>query len=154
MFDKFGQHMPLNRQSTRFKCEGIDLSTQTLADQVGHVTFAVKPLFGMIEAHVFQAERLHGDDTTIPILARGKCTTGRIWLYVRDDQPFAGTALPAAVFYASRDQRDEHPQRHLADFSGILQADRYNGFNPLFERTKKQMSATRLPVCPCAPQVL
>ena len=68
MFDKFGQHMPLNRQSTRFKCEGIDLSTQTLADQVGRVTFAVKPLFDMIEAHVFQAERLHGDDTTIPIL--------------------------------------------------------------------------------------
>jgi transposase len=142
MFDKFGQHMPLNRQSTRFKCEGIDLSTQTLADQVGHVTFAVKPLFDMIEAHVFQAERLHGDDTTIPILARGKCTTGRIWVYVRDDRPFAGTAPPAAVFYASRDRRGEHPRRHLADFSGILQADCYNGFNPLFDRTKRQMPAT------------
>jgi hypothetical protein len=142
MFNKFGQHMPLNRQSTRFKCEGIDLSTQTLADQVGHVTFAVKPLFDMIEAHVFQAGRLHGDDTTIPILARGKCTTGRIWVYVRDDQPFAGTAPPAAVFYASSDRRGEHPQRHLAEFSGILQADCYNGFNPLFDRTKKQMPAT------------
>jgi transposase len=89
MFDKFGQHIPLNRQSTRFKCEGIDLSTQTLADQVGHVTFAVKPLFDLIEAHVFEADRLHGDDTTIPILAKGKCTAGRIWVYVRDDQPFA-----------------------------------------------------------------
>lgn len=142
MLDKFGQHIPLNRQSTRFKCEGIDLSTQTLADQVGHVTFAVKPLFDLIEAHVFEADRLHGDDTTIPILAKGKCTTGRIWVYVRDDQPFAGPAPPAAVFYASSDWRGEHPQRHLAEFSGILQADCYNGFNPQFHRTKKQMPAT------------
>jgi transposase len=142
VFDKFGQHMPLNRQSTRFRCEGIDLSTQTLADQVGHVTFALKPVFDLIETHVFEAERLHGDDTTIPILAKGKCTTGRIWTYVRDDQPFGGPEPPAAVFYASSDRRGEHPQRHLAEFSGILQADCYNGFNPLFDRTKKQMPAT------------
>jgi transposase len=142
VFDKFGQHIPLNRQSTRFKCEGIDLSTQTLADQVGHVSFALKPLFDLIEAHVFAAERLHGDDTTIPILAKGQCTTGRIWTYVRDDQPFGGPAPPAAVFYASSDRRGAHPQTHLAEFGGILQADCYNGFNPLFDRTKKQMPVT------------
>lgn len=142
VFDKFGQHIPLNRQSTRFKCERIDLSTQTLADQVGHVAFALKPVFDLIETHVFEAERLHGDDTTIPILAKGHCTTGRIWVYVRDDRPFAGPAPPAAVFYASSDRRGEHPQKHLADFSGILQADCYNGFNPLFDRTRRQMPAT------------
>jgi len=79
VFDKFGQHIPLNRQSTRFHWEGIDLSTQTLADQVGHVSAALQPIFALIEAHVFDAERLHGDDTTIPILAKGQCTTGRIW---------------------------------------------------------------------------
>ncbi len=84
LVDKFNQHQPLNRQSTRFRCEGIDLSTQTLADQVGHGTFAVMPFFDLIESHVFAAERLHGDDTTIRILAKGKCTTGRIWTYVRD----------------------------------------------------------------------
>src|SRR5215216_2987935 len=74
LFDKFGMHIPLNRQSVRFQCEGIALSTQTLADQVGHVTFAVMPLFHLIERHVLAAERLHGDDTTIRILAKGKCT--------------------------------------------------------------------------------
>jgi transposase len=142
VFDKFGQHIPLNRQSTRFKCEGIELSTQTLADQVGNVTAVVLPLFDLIETHVFQAERLHGDDTTIPILAKGQCTTGRIWTYVRDDKPFAGPAPPAAVFYATSNRRGEHPQRHLAEFGGILQADCYNGFNPLFDRTKKQMPVT------------
>ena len=105
LFDKFGMHIPLNRQSARFKCEGIDLPLSTLADQVGHGTFAVMPLFHLIERHVLAAERLHGDDTTIRILAKGKCTTGRIWTYVRDDRPFAGPSPPAAVYYGSSDRR-------------------------------------------------
>lgn len=82
LFDKFGMHIPLNRQSARFKAEGIDLPLSTLADLVGHGTFAVMPLFHLIERHVLAAERLHGDDTTIRILAKGTCKTGRIWTYV------------------------------------------------------------------------
>ncbi|MCI1002581.1 IS66 family transposase [Ochrobactrum sp. C6C9] len=130
VFDKFGMHSPLNRQSTRFKCEGIDLSTSTLADQVGYATAALMPLFDLIEKHAFAAERLHGDDTTIPIQAKGKCVTGRIWSYVRDDQPFGGAAAPAAVYYASSDRKGEHPQKHLTRYGGILQTDCYNGFEP------------------------
>ena len=142
LFDKFGMHTPLNRQSARFTCEGIDLSLSTLADQVGHGTFAVMPLFHLIERHVLAAERLHGDDTTIRILAKGKCTTGRIWTYVRDDRPFAGQAPPAAVYYASGDRRGEHPQKHLAAFAGILQADCCNGFEPLFDPKAKVLPIT------------
>jgi transposase len=142
LFDKFGMHTPLNRQSVRFKCEGIDLSLSTLADQVGHGTFAVMPLFHLIEGHVLAAERLHGDDTTIRILAKGKCMTGRIWGYVRDDRPFAGREPPAAVYYASGDRRGEHPQKHLAKFAGILQADCYNGFEPLFDPKMKALPIT------------
>ena len=142
LFDKFGMHIPLNRQSVRFKAERIDLPLSTLADQVGHGTFAVMPLFQLIERHVLSAERLHGDDTTIRILAKGKCTTGRIWTYVRDDRPFGGPAPPAAVYYASSDRRGEHPQKHLAAFTGILQADCYNGFEPLFDPQKKVMPIT------------
>ena len=78
------------------------------------------PVFHLIERHVLSAERLHGDDTTIPILAKSKCTTGRIWSYVRDDRPFGG-APAAAVYYASSDRRGEHPQKHLAGYGGILQ---------------------------------
>lgn len=136
LFDKFGMHIPLNRQSVRFKAERVDLPLSTLADQVGHGTFAVMPVFQLIERHVLSAERLHGDDTTIRILAKGKCTTGRIWTYVRDDRPYGGPAA-AAVYYASSDRRGEHPQEHLAAFAGILQADCYNGFEPLFDPQKK-----------------
>ena len=133
LFDKFAQHIPLNRQSQRFKCEGIDLGISTLADQVGAGVFAAMPLYHLIEAHVLAAERLHGDDTTVPILAKGKTITGRIWTYVRDDRPFGGIAPPAALYYASRDRRGEHPVEHLEGFTGILQADAYGGFNALYD---------------------
>ena len=142
LFDKFGMHIPAQPPGCALQVRGIDLSLSTLADQVGHGTFAVMPLFHLIERHVLAADRLHGDDTTIRILAKGKCTTGRIWTYVRDDRPFAGPAPPAAVYYASSDRRGEHPQKHLATFAGILQADCYNGFEPLFDPQKKALPIT------------
>jgi transposase len=132
MFEKFGQHQPLNRQSERYRREGIDLSLSTLADQVGACTTVLQPLHALIEAHVLAADRLHGDDTNIRILAKGKTIRGHIWTYVRDDRPFGSRAPPAALYYASRDRRHEHPVRHLRDFAGILQADAYNGYNELY----------------------
>jgi transposase len=114
LFEKFGQHQPLNRQAERYAREGVPLSLSTLADQVGACTAVLMPLFRRIEAHVLAAERLHGDDTTVPVLAKGKTDTARLWVYVRDDKPFAGPAPPAAVFYYSRDRGGEHPQAHLA----------------------------------------
>ena len=136
LFEKFGQHQPLNRQSERYAREGIDLSVSTLADQVGACAMVLQPLHALIEAHVLAAERLHGDDTTVPILAKGKTVKGRIWTYVRDDRPFGGRDPPAALYYASRDRRHEHPVRHLRDFAGILQADAYDGYNELYEPSR------------------
>ena len=133
LFEKFGQHQPLNRQAERYAKEGVPISLSTLADQVGGCTVALMPLFKRIEAHVLNAERLHGDDTTVPVLAKGKTDTGRIWVYVRDDKPFGGPAPPAAVFYYSRDRAGEHPQAHLASYTGIFQADAYSGYGKLYE---------------------
>ena len=133
LFEKYGQHQPLNRQSERYAREGIDLSLSTLADQVGACVPALRPLHGLIERHVLAAERLHGDDTTVPILAKGKTVTGRVWVYVRDDRPFDGPAPPAALFYASRDRTADHPERHLTGYGGILQADAYSGYGRLYD---------------------
>jgi transposase len=87
MFEKFGQHQPLNRQAERYAREGVPLSLSTLADQVGACTAALMPLFNRLRRHVMAAERLHGDDTTVPVLARGKTDIARAWVYVRDDRP-------------------------------------------------------------------
>ena len=133
MFEKFGQHQPLNRQAERYAREGVELSLSTLADQVGACCTVLDPLFKRIEAHTFAAARLHGDDTTVPVLAKGKTDIARCWVYVRDDRPFGGTAPPAAVFYYSHDRKGEHPQAHLANYTGILQADAYGGYGKLYE---------------------
>ena len=132
LFEKFGQHQPLNRQADRYGREGVSLSLSTLADQVGAGCAALEPLLQRLEAHVFAADRLHADDTTVPVLARGKTNTGRCWTYVRDDRSFGGDAAPAAMFYYSRDRGGEHPQRHLANYAGLLQADAYGGYGQLY----------------------
>jgi len=93
---------------------------------------ALEPMLRLVEAHVLAAERLHGDDTTVPVLAKGKTDTGRCWVYVRDDTPFGGTAPPAAIFYYSRDRKGEHPQRHLASYAGLFQADAFDGYRQLY----------------------
>jgi len=133
LFEKFGQHQPLNRQAERYGREGVPFSVSTLADQVGAGCAALDPLLERVEAHVFSAERLHGDDTTVPVLAKGKTHTGRCWVYVRDDRPFGGGAPPAAMFYYSRDRGAAHAETHLAGWSGLLQADAYSGYNRLYD---------------------
>ena len=134
---KFGEHQPLNRQSERFFREGIDLSVSMLADWVGACTTVLSPLVRLIQGHVLAADRLHGDETTVPVLAKDKTITGRLWTYVRDDRPFGGPAPPAAIFHYSRDRTGEHPCRHLAGYAGILQADAYAGFNELYHAARK-----------------
>lgn len=137
LFEKYGQHQPLNRQAERFAREGVPLSVSTLADQVGAAVHALKPLFALIQAHVLCAHRLHGDDTTVPVMAKGATATGRLWVYVRDDAPFAGSSPPAALFHYSRDRKGEHPRAHLAAWSGILQADAYAGYDGLYDPIRR-----------------
>src|SRR5437879_7126521 len=137
LFEKYGQHQPLNRQAERYAREGVPLSLSTLADQVGACCAVLTPLLRRLEAHVFAAERLHGDDTIVPVLAMGKTDTGRCWVYVRDDRPFGGRDPPAAMFYYSRDRGGEHPARHLAGYAGILQADAYGGGTKPYEAAPK-----------------
>lgn len=132
LFEKFGQHQPLNRQAERYAREGVELSLSTLADQVGACAAALAPVHALIREHVLKAERLHGDDTTVPLLAKGGTKTARLWTYVRDDRPFAGGAPPAALFHFSRDREMAHPNRHLAGWQGVLQADAYGGYNDLY----------------------
>jgi len=133
LYEKFGQHQPLNRQAERYALEGVPIALSTMADAVGAVCASLDPLLRLVESHVMAAERLHGDDTTVPVLALGKCDVARCWVYVKDDRPFGGSDPPAAMFYYSRDRRGEHPQAHLANYSGILQADAFGGYTKLYE---------------------
>jgi transposase len=142
LYAKFGQHQPLNRQSDVYAREGIELDVSTLADWVGACSATLAPLVELIRRHVLAADRIHGDDTTVPVLAKNKTVTGRLWTYVRDDRPFGGNDPPAAMFFYSRDRGGEHPRRHLSDWAGTLQADAYAGFGELYEAKRRPRPIT------------
>jgi transposase len=123
LFEKFGQHQPLNRQAGRFAKEGVEISLSPLADQVGACAAALTPIHALIRAHVLAAKRLHApshglranhemgpDDATVPLLAKGGTTTARLWTYPRDDWPFAGGTPPAALYVFSTDRRMQLPE--------------------------------------------
>jgi transposase len=135
-FSKFGQHLPLHRQSERFAREGVPIEVSTLADWIGAVTTALAPLTSLVEAHVRRGERIHIDDTPVPVLAKGKTRTGRLWTVVRDDRPFGGTDPPAAAYFYSPDRSGTHAEDWLGTFAGIAQADAFSGFGRLYDATR------------------
>jgi transposase len=133
---KYCDHLPLYRQAEIYAREGVELDRSTMADWVGQSARLMRPLVEAVGLHVMSAERVHADDTTVPVLdpGRGKTKTGRLWCYARDDGPFGGKAAPAVLYCYSPDRKGEHPRAHLASFHGILQADGYAGYAGLYDR--------------------
>ena len=135
LVSKYSDHLPLYRQSEIYAREGVELDRSTLADWVGGTSRLLAPLVEALRRHVMAGYKIHGDDTPVPVLepGRGKTKTGRLWTYVRDDRP-AGDKTPPAVWYCyTPDRKGEHPQAHLRDFTGTLQADAYAGYERVYE---------------------
>jgi transposase len=134
LVSKYLDHLPLYRQSQIYKRDDLDLSTSTLCDWVGESSALLQPLVSALGRHVLGAQKIHGDDTPVPVLCPGRGTTkqGRLWTYVRDDRAAASTEPPAVYFRYSPDRKGERPRAHLASFTGILQADAYAGFERLY----------------------
>ncbi len=132
---KFADHTPLYRQSQIFTREGIELDRSILARWVGEAAALLAPVAEVLSRYVLATDKLHGDDTPIPVLApgTGKTKTGRFWTYVRDNRPAGDSKPPAVWFSYSPDRKGEHPQRHLAKFTGVLQADAFAGYNRLYQ---------------------
>jgi len=134
LVSKYADHLPLYRQSQIYAREGLDLDRSTLADWVGGASALLSPLVESLGRYVMAADKLHGDDTPVPVLCPGRGTTkqGRLWTYVRDDRPAASTDPPAVLFRYSPDRKGERPRLHLKPFIGVLQADAYAGFDRLY----------------------
>lgn len=143
LISKYCDHLPLYRQSQIYAREGVELERSTLADWVSQSAALLRPLVDALQRHVFAGNKVHGDDTPVPVLApgHGKTKTGRLWTYVRDDRPAAGDAPPAVWFGYSPDRKGEHPVAHLKRFKGTLQADGYAGFNALYGTGRIQEAA-------------
>ena len=135
LVSKYADHLPLYRQSQIYAREGVELGRSTMAEWVGGCFRLVDPLIEALARYVLGAQKLHADDTPVPVLdpGRGRTKTGRLWTYVRDDRPAASLDAPAVLFRYSPDRRGERPREHLKEFRGILQADAYSGFGHLYQ---------------------
>jgi transposase len=132
---KYCDHAPLYRQSAIYARAGVELERSTLADWVGQAAFLLEPLAAAITRHVRAGVALHADDTPVPVLdpGRGRTKTGRLWVLVRDERPWAGRAPPAVTYLYSPDRKGEHARTLLEGCQGFLHADGYAGFDRLYE---------------------
>ncbi len=131
---KYCDHLPLYRQSQIYAREGVEIDRSTMVDWVAGCATLLQPLAGAIRSYVMNANKIHTDDTPVPVLSpgRGKTKTARLWVYARDDRPCGDTSPPAVWFQYSPNRKGENPLRHLAGFTGVLQADAYAGYDRLF----------------------
>ena len=138
LVSKYGDHLPLYRQSQIFARDGIDLDRSTLADWVGRSTALLEPLAEAIGRHVLDGQAIFADDTPVKLQApgAGKTKTARLWAYARDERPWAGPAPPAAWYRFSADRKAKRPNDHLKDFEGWMHADAYAGFGDLYQSGK------------------
>ena len=110
--------LPLYRQAGIIARDGVDIDRATLCDWVGRAAWWLAPVAEAIGKHVMAASVIHTDDTPIGVLApgRGRTRTGRIWTYVVDERPWAGSRPPAALYRYSPDRkgdrRDHRPPAH------------------------------------------
>ena len=132
---KFADHVPLYRLCQIYGRDGVEMSRSTITDMIGNCGLLLTPLAEAVGRYVLKPDKVHGDDT--PIRALGgkgnKARTARLWVYVRDDRPSGDKAPPAVWFQYSADRKGEHPARHLLNYSGILQADAYSGYDAIYK---------------------
>jgi transposase len=127
---KLGDHLPLYRLERIFGREGIDIARNTMCAWMLAGAALVKPLVDLMALRVKQSRVIHTDDTRVPVMARGKCRSGRIWPYIGDgDNPYI-------VFEYTPDRTRAGPQQFLGDYQGYLQADAYGGYDGIFTSGK------------------
>jgi hypothetical protein len=143
LISKYCDHLPLYRQAEIYARDGVELDRSTMAEWVGGCSRLLEPLVEALRRHVMSATKLHTDDTPVPVLApgNGKTKTGRLWTYVRDDRPWGDQTPPAVWFAYTPDRKGEHPQMHLSEFTGTLQADAYAGYDQVYEGGRVQEAA-------------
>jgi len=131
---KFDHHLPLYRQAEMMAAQGIDIDRSTLAGWTGQGAALLDPIVARIKETVLASDKLHTDDTPVPMLVpgKGKTAQARLWTYVIDDRA-SGASGPALVWYRfTPDRSGIHPQTELKHFTGLLQADGYAGYDKLY----------------------
>jgi transposase len=123
---KLVDHLPLYRMENRFARQDIEISRSTMCGWMLAAAALVTPLVELMVRRVKQSRVVHTDDTRIPVMAAGKCRSGRIWPYIGDEDN------PYNIYKYTPDRTRAGPQEFLSDYQGYLQADAYGGYDGIF----------------------
>jgi len=149
LVQKYCNHLPIYRQHQIYLREGIEIAQSTMTGWVGQCVLLLQPLIESLQKEVFSSSHIHGDDTPVKVLSPGlgKTKIGRIWTYVRDGRPSSDVMPPAVCYFYSPDRKGERPKEHLRDFSGVLHADAYSGYNQLYQSQDNMTAAITEAAC-------
>lgn len=130
ILNKYQDHLPLYRQEQRFARFGVDLPRSTLCDWIMQCAFLLEPIVRLMKTEaLLPGLRIFTDDTPVPVLAKGKTHTSRLWVYVG-----GGRETPTCVIYDYTQSRSQTaPQKFLKGYHGYLQADAYPGYDVLYK---------------------
>ena len=133
LISKYGDHLPLYRQSQIYARLGLELHRATLADWVGKASFHLRPVVDCLAVNLKRSGKLGVDETPVRVLdpGRGKTKTGYMWTMVRDERPWSGADPPGVVYRYAPGRGGKHAETLLEGFSGTAQIDGYSGYNPL-----------------------
>ena len=120
---KFSDYLPLYRLEDIFARQGFEISRATQSVWCGDVADLVEPLYQRMAERVRASHVVATDDTVLPMLKVGKTHPARMWVYVGD------AAHPYNVFDFTLRRSRDGPQEFLKNFTGVLLADAYGGYN-------------------------
>lgn len=149
LIQKYCNHLPLYRQSQIYEREGVEISRTTMASWAGQCARLLEPIAKAIQQCIFSGKQIHGDDTPVRVLAPGigKTKIGRIWTYVSDGRPHGDQSPVAVCYFYSPDRKGTRPLEHLKDFTGVLHADAYAGYNQLYIDDEKSAAKIKEAAC-------
>jgi len=135
---KFGDHLPLNRQSEILEREQVNIPRQTLSDWVIRTGKALYPLYEEMVKQILQNGALWIDETPLDMQSKGKGSLhqGYMWTMC------GGEKSPYTFYRFFKDRKHQNVETLLGNYTGLLHSDKYEAY-------LKQAKKKGIIWCPC-----
>jgi transposase len=124
---KYQDALPLYRQETILQRIGVELPRATLANWMIQTGTLIQPVINLLRDRLLDHDILQMDETTVQVLNEaGKSAQSKSYLWLQRGGP---PDQPVVLYDYDPGRGAGVPKRLLADFSGYLQTDGYDGYN-------------------------
>lgn len=136
---KYSNALPLDRQSKAFKCNGINLATNTMANWViKSADNYLSLLYDRLHELIYENHIIHADESPVKVMRidntpikNGKKTY--MWVYRNNPKL---SSKPIVLYDWQPSRSADHPREFLKNFSGIAITDGYQVYHKLGKERK------------------